>query len=310
MPRPHVSPLTSSPLVPGDSNFRTLPRLPALSSTVLPSGSGAVRQPVPSSFVAPPAHAVRARKKYRDRFSLEEEEALLSFWFKNRFKFSVKSKILWRLAERNGVTQRDPISVQKHFDHMLKHGRMRELFRTFRRKGRLGDIIDSIDVERDFCALPSKKCWQDGRAAGEKLSETQYDTRRKMAANFGSTTLQRALTPTTLPATLTLPFHTKCPSPHHTKARPLPSAGSPALGASPGCHENSRDVSAVRREGGAGPPPPPPRPTPSTITESTGETARLLSTSCYSLCSLLSLHVIRGCRIHYSVYNSHESSSC
>jgi hypothetical protein len=94
------------------------------------------------------------KKKYRDRFSLEEEEALVSFWFKHRFKYSVKSKILWRLAERSGVTERDAISVQKHFDHNLKHGRMRELFRSFRRKGRLADIIDSIDVDKDFDTLP------------------------------------------------------------------------------------------------------------------------------------------------------------
>ena len=78
----------------------------------------------------------------------------MSFWFKHRFKYSVKSKILWRLAERSGVTDRDAISVQKHFDHNLKHGRMRELFRTFRRKGHLQDVIDSIDVDKDFTMLP------------------------------------------------------------------------------------------------------------------------------------------------------------
>ena len=128
-----------------------LPRLPAL-STLLFSGSVAAQYEKP---VTTSALAVPTRKKYRDRFSLEEEEALIAFWFKHRFKYSVKSKILWRLAERNGVTLRDPISVQKHMDHMLKHGRMRELFRAFRRKGKLGDIIDSIDVERDF-ASPSK----------------------------------------------------------------------------------------------------------------------------------------------------------
>ena len=159
--RPHVTPLVSSPPL-GSREFRVLPRLPAL-STVLTFSAGAVAHP-PCKGVAHPALAVLARKKYRDRFSIDEEEALVAFWFKYRFKFSMKSKILWRLAERNGITQRDAISVQKHFDHMLKHGRMRELFRTFRRKGKLGDIIDHIDVERDFMALPNKSP-QDGRPA-------------------------------------------------------------------------------------------------------------------------------------------------
>ena len=94
------------------------------------------------------------KKKYRDRFSLEEEEALVRFWFKHRFKYSVKSKILWRLAQRNGVTDRDAISVQKHFDYILTYGRMDALFTTFRRKGRLLDIIDSIDVKKDFDVPP------------------------------------------------------------------------------------------------------------------------------------------------------------
>ena len=136
---------------------RGMPVLPALSSVLQP-GPVIVPQPVcppPASGMGKaPGLAVRPRKKYRSRFSLEEEAALVAFWYAHRFKYSVKSKILWRLAERSGVTERDAISVQKHFDHNLKHGRMRELFRTFRRKGRLTDIIDSIDVDKDFDMLP------------------------------------------------------------------------------------------------------------------------------------------------------------
>lgn len=128
-----------------------LPMLPAL-STVLPPQQ-ACPQPAASSDKSP-GLAVHSRKKYRNRFSLDEEAALVAFWYTHRFKYSVKSKILWRLAERSGVTERDAISVQKHFDHNLKHGRMRELFRSFRRKGRLADIIDSIDVDKDFDTLP------------------------------------------------------------------------------------------------------------------------------------------------------------
>jgi hypothetical protein len=94
------------------------------------------------------------KKKYRDRFSLEEEEALVRFWFQHRFRYSVKSKILWRLAQRNGVTDRDAISVQKHFDYILTYGRMDALFTTFRRKGRLLDIIDCIDAGKDFDVPP------------------------------------------------------------------------------------------------------------------------------------------------------------
>jgi hypothetical protein len=136
---------TPSPAASSVTSPSMLPRLPALSalltactsSSAMPAGKG-------------PDLAVRARKKYRNRFSLEEEEALVAFWFTHRSKYSVKSKILWRIAERNGVTERDAVSVQKHFDHILKHGRMRDLFRTFRRKGRLNGIIDLIDVEKDF----------------------------------------------------------------------------------------------------------------------------------------------------------------
>jgi hypothetical protein len=144
-----------------------LPRLPAL-STLLSSGPAATQCDAPAHSAL---GAVRTRKKYRDRFSLEEEEALIAFWFKHRFKYSVKSKILWRLAERNGITRRDPISVQKHMDHMLKHGRMRELFRAFRRKGRLGDIIDIIDVERDFLS-PSKASHEEVKGAGTSPTPT------------------------------------------------------------------------------------------------------------------------------------------
>ena len=49
-----------------------------------------------------------------------------------------------------GVTQRDAIAVQKHFDHLVKHDRIGELFRSFRRRGFLTDIIDSINICTDF----------------------------------------------------------------------------------------------------------------------------------------------------------------
>jgi len=128
-----------------------LPMLPALSNVLPPQQAC----PQPAAGIGKSTGlAVQSRKKYRSRFSLEEEAALVAFWYSHRFKYSVKSKILWRLAERSGVTERDAISVQKHFDHNLKHGRMRELFRSFRRKGRLADIIDSIDVDKDFDMLP------------------------------------------------------------------------------------------------------------------------------------------------------------
>ena len=133
-------------------------------STMLPPQQ-ACPQPA-ASIGKSPGLAVHSRKKYRSRFSLEEEAALVAFWYTHRFKYSVKSKILWRLAERSGVTKRDAISVQKHFDHNLKHGRMRELFRSFRRKGRLADIIDSIDVDKDFDMLPIAGC-SDTRSPSE-----------------------------------------------------------------------------------------------------------------------------------------------
>jgi len=111
------------------------------------------------------------KKKYRDRFSLEEEEALVSFWFKHRFKYSVKSKVLWRLAQRNGVTHRDAISVQKHFDYILSNGLVQVLFGTFRRKGLLLDIIDSIDVKKDFDVLPLPSHERNGSESSHDSSD-------------------------------------------------------------------------------------------------------------------------------------------
>jgi len=147
----NISPQAPTWHSPPPSTFlATLPRLPALTA-LLACAEG---PPIQATAANTPDVAVRARKKYRTRFSLDEEEALINFWFKFRFKYSVKSKILWRMAERSGVTDRDAISVQKHFDHILKYGRMRDLFRTFRRKGRLTDAIDSIDVDKDFNVLP------------------------------------------------------------------------------------------------------------------------------------------------------------
>jgi len=76
------------------------------------------------------------------------------------------------MAERNGICDRDAISVQKHFDHILKHGRMRDLFRVFRCKGRLTDVIDSIDIENDFNVLPLTS--QDVRTS-ESVSESDSE---------------------------------------------------------------------------------------------------------------------------------------
>ena len=53
-----------------------------------------------------------------------------------------------------GVTQRDAIAVQKHFDHLVKHDRIGELFSSFRRRGFLTDIIDSINTSTDFGPSP------------------------------------------------------------------------------------------------------------------------------------------------------------
>ena len=53
-----------------------------------------------------------------------------------------------------GVTQRDAIAVQKHFDHLVKHDRIGELFSSFRRRDFLTDIIDSINTCTDFGPRP------------------------------------------------------------------------------------------------------------------------------------------------------------
>jgi hypothetical protein len=170
--RPHTFSLdmSTSPIyVPSSAEYtscRPLQQLPSLSQSLqhslnplTPSTSAFLSASTPTSSSEDNSGRSRdigvRKKKYRDRFSLEEEEALVSFWFKHRFKYSVKSKVLWRLAQRNGVTHRDPISVQKHFDYILSNGLVQVLFGTFRRKGLLLDIIDSIDVKKDFDVLPS-----------------------------------------------------------------------------------------------------------------------------------------------------------
>jgi len=165
-----LRPLTmpSSPTLPPSS---ILPRLPPLNALLARSESQ--DESLPATATQTPDTTVRARKtKYRTRFSLAEEEALIKFWFKFRFKYSIKSKIFWRMAERNGICDRDAISVQKHFDHILKHGRMRDLFRVFRCKGRLTDVIDSIDIENDFNVLPLTS--QDVRTS-ESVSESDSE---------------------------------------------------------------------------------------------------------------------------------------
>ena len=50
------------------------------------------------SGASPSRRNTRARKKYRSRFELEEEAVLLRFWFEKRFDYSIRSKVLWRLA--------------------------------------------------------------------------------------------------------------------------------------------------------------------------------------------------------------------
>ena len=45
-------------------------------------------------------------------------------------------------------------AVQKHFEHMVMHSRMHVLFRAFRRRGFLTDIIDSINTCTDFGPRP------------------------------------------------------------------------------------------------------------------------------------------------------------
>ena len=62
--------------------------------------------------------------------------------------------VLIRRACVQGVTQRDAKAVQKHFEHLIMHNRMHVLFRAFRRRGFLTDIIDSIDICTDFGPRP------------------------------------------------------------------------------------------------------------------------------------------------------------
>ena len=52
-------------------------------------------------FVSP-SGKVRKRRAtiYQTRFELEEEAALVRFWFENRFDYSIKSRCLWRLAQK------------------------------------------------------------------------------------------------------------------------------------------------------------------------------------------------------------------
>ena len=51
------------------------------------------------SGASPARRNTRSRKKYRSRFELEEEAALIRFWFEKRFAYSIRSKVLWRLAQ-------------------------------------------------------------------------------------------------------------------------------------------------------------------------------------------------------------------
>ena len=62
--------------------------------------------------------------------------------------------VLIRRACVQGVTQRDAKAVQKHFEHLIMHNRMHVLFRAFRRRGFLTDIIDSINICTDFGPRP------------------------------------------------------------------------------------------------------------------------------------------------------------
>ena len=62
--------------------------------------------------------------------------------------------VLIRRAGVQGVTQRDAKAVQKHFEHLIMHNRMHVLFRAFRRRGFLTDIIDSINICTDFGPRP------------------------------------------------------------------------------------------------------------------------------------------------------------
>ena len=52
------------------------------------------------SGASPARRNTRSRKKYRSRFELEEEAALIRFWFEKRFAYSIRSKVLWRLAQK------------------------------------------------------------------------------------------------------------------------------------------------------------------------------------------------------------------
>lgn len=119
---------------------------PALTSSPLQSQAGK------AALVAEDCNEdqARSRKKYRDRFNIDEEEALIKFWFDNRFKYSLKSRSLWRLAVRKGITERDAVAVQKHFHHILKNGRLPDLMSNLRCEGRLSSIIDSIDLNHDY----------------------------------------------------------------------------------------------------------------------------------------------------------------
>ena len=86
-----------------------------------------------------------ARGRYSERFHVEEEEALVSFWFGLRNQYALTSKRLWRRAVAEGATDRDPIAVQKHFDHLLKYpGGMRRLLDSLKRRGRVPHIVAAL----------------------------------------------------------------------------------------------------------------------------------------------------------------------
>ena len=85
------------------------------------------------------------RGRYSARFHVEEEETLVRFWFGLREHYTLPSKRLWRRAVAQGATDRDPVAVHKHFDHLLKYpGGMRRLLDSLRRRGRVPHIVAAL----------------------------------------------------------------------------------------------------------------------------------------------------------------------
>ena len=73
------------------------------------------------------------------------------FWFGLREQYALPSKRLWRRAVAEGATDRDPVAVHKHFDHLVKYpGGMRRLLDNLKRRGRVPPLwqLSAATVQR------------------------------------------------------------------------------------------------------------------------------------------------------------------